>query len=62
MLRGTAKNRRPEYGQESSREVERCQAGSRAVDQDGDVIDLLVQPRRDRRAAERFLRKVIEGA
>ena len=26
----------------------------RAVDQDGDVIDILVQPRRDRRAAERF--------
>ncbi len=27
----------------------------RAVDQDGDVIDILLQPRRDRRAAERFL-------
>jgi len=27
----------------------------RAVDQDGDVIDILVQPRRDQRAAERFL-------
>ena len=26
----------------------------RAADQDGDVIDILVQPRRDRRAAERF--------
>ena len=26
----------------------------RAVDQDGDVIDILLQPRRDRRAAARF--------
>ncbi|HEX7137840.1 MAG TPA: DDE-type integrase/transposase/recombinase [Vicinamibacterales bacterium] len=26
----------------------------RAVDHDGDVIDILVQPRRDRTAAERF--------
>ena len=29
----------------------------RAVDQDGDVIDILVQSRRNRRAAERFFRK-----
>src|SRR5262245_33110375 len=28
----------------------------RAVDQDGDVIDILVQPRRDQRAAVRFFR------
>ena len=28
----------------------------RAVDQDGDVIDILVQPRRNRRAAECFFR------
>ncbi len=33
----------------------------RAVDQDGDVIDLLLQPRRDRRAAERFFRKLLKG-
>ena len=33
----------------------------RAVDQDGDVIDILVQPRRDRRAAQRFLRKLMKG-
>ena len=33
----------------------------RAVDQDGDVIDILVQARRDRRAAERFLRKLMKG-
>jgi putative transposase len=32
----------------------------RAVDQDGEVIDILVQPRRDRRAAERFLRKLLK--
>ncbi len=33
----------------------------RAVDQDGDVIDILVQLRRDRRAAERFFRKLLKG-
>ena len=33
----------------------------RAIDQDGDVIDILVQPRRDRRAAERFFRKLLKG-
>src|ERR1019366_8485740 len=33
----------------------------RAVDQDGDVIDILVQPRRDQRAAERFLRRLVRG-
>jgi len=33
----------------------------RAVDQDGDVIDILVQPRRGRRAAERFFRKLLKG-
>ena len=33
----------------------------RAVDQDGDVIDILVQPRRDRRAAERFFRRLLKG-
>ena len=33
----------------------------RAVDQDGDVIDIVVQPRRDRRAAERFFRKLLKG-
>jgi putative transposase len=31
----------------------------RAVDQDGDVIDILVQDRRDTRAAERFLRRLV---
>ncbi len=33
----------------------------RAVDQDGDVIDILLQPRRDRRAAERFFHKLLKG-
>ena len=32
----------------------------RAVDQDGDVIDILVQARRNRRAAERFFRKLLK--
>jgi putative transposase len=36
----------------------------RAVDQDGEVIDILVQSHRDSRAAERFFRKIlrVEGA
>ncbi len=33
----------------------------RAVDQDGDVIDILLQPRRDQRAAARFFRKLLKG-
>ena len=33
----------------------------RAVDQDGDVIDILVQPRRDRKAAKQFFRKLLKG-
>ena len=32
----------------------------RAVDQDGDVIDILVQKRRDKRAAKRFFRKLMK--
>ena len=31
----------------------------RAVDQDSDVLDILVQSRRDRRAAARFFRKLL---
>jgi transposase-like protein len=31
------------------------------VDQDGDVIDILVQPRRDQRATERFFRRLMKG-
>ena len=33
----------------------------RAVDQDGDVIDILVQSRRNRRAAACFFRKLLKG-
>ena len=33
----------------------------RAVDQDGDVLDILVQPRRDRKAAARFFRRILKG-
>ncbi len=33
----------------------------RAVDQDGDVIDILLQPCRDRRAAARFFRKLLKS-
>ena len=33
----------------------------RAVDQDGDVIDILVQARRDQGAAKRFLRRLVKG-
>ena len=33
----------------------------RAVDQDGDVIDILVQPRRDGRAARRFFQKLLKS-
>jgi putative transposase len=33
----------------------------RAVDQDGDVIDILVQAHRDQRAAERFFRRLLHS-
>ena len=33
----------------------------RAVDQDGDLIDIIVQSRRDRHAATRFFRKLLKG-
>ncbi len=33
----------------------------RAVDQDGDVLDILVQPHRDQHAATRFFRKLLKG-
>ena len=33
----------------------------RAVDQDGDVIDILVQAHRDQRAAERFFRRLLQS-
>ena len=33
----------------------------RVVDQDGDTIDILVQRRRNKKAAERFFRRVLKG-
>ena len=33
----------------------------RAVDQEGEVLDILVQSRRDKKAAERFFRKLLKG-
>jgi putative transposase len=33
----------------------------RAVDQDGEVLDILVQRRRDKKAAKRFFRKLLKG-
>lgn len=34
----------------------------RAVDQDGSVLDIMVQPRRNKAAAKRFFRKLLKGA
>ena len=34
----------------------------RAVDQDGDVLDILVQSRRDKKAAKKFFRKLLKGS
>jgi putative transposase len=31
------------------------------VDQEGEVLDILVQSRRDKRAAKRFFRKLLKG-
>ena len=33
----------------------------RAVDQDGDVIDILVQPHRDQRATQKVFRRLLQG-
>ena len=33
----------------------------RAVDQDGDVLDILIQSRRDKEAAKKFFRKLLKG-
>jgi putative transposase len=33
----------------------------RAVDQDGEVLDILVQPRRNKQAAKKFSRKLLKG-
>ena len=39
----------------------RLQVLWRAVDQEGDVLDILVQPRRNKAAAIRFFRKLLKG-
>lgn len=39
----------------------RCFSLWRAVDQDGFMLDILVQPRRDQRAAQRCFRKPLKG-
>jgi putative transposase len=33
----------------------------RAVDQEGEVLDILVQPRRDKQTAKKFFRKLLKG-
>ena len=33
----------------------------RAVDKDGDVLDILLQSRKDKRVAKRFFRKLLKG-
>jgi putative transposase len=33
----------------------------RAVDQDGDELDILVKKRKDKKAAKRFFRKLLKG-
>jgi putative transposase len=33
----------------------------RAVDQDGDILDVMVQSRRDKKAAKKFFRKLLKG-
>jgi putative transposase len=33
----------------------------RAVDQDGDILDIMVQSRRDKKAAKKFFRKLLKG-
>ena len=33
----------------------------RAIDQDGDVLDILVQKRKDKQAAKRFFKKLLKG-
>jgi putative transposase len=33
----------------------------RAVDQNGDILDILVQSRRDKKAAKKFFRKLLRG-
>ncbi|MSQ57859.1 MAG: IS6 family transposase [Limnohabitans sp.] len=39
----------------------KCKYLWRAVDQEGQVLDILVQPKRDKATAERFFKKVLRG-
>jgi putative transposase len=39
----------------------KCHYLLRAVDQEGQVLDILVQPKRDKAAVERFFKKVLRG-
>jgi putative transposase len=49
------------FGRNYARQLRRRQYLWRAVDQEGAVLDILVQPRRDARAAARFFRKLLKG-
>ena len=43
-----------------SKSTDTCIYLLRAVDQDGDVLDILVQSRRDKKAAKKFFRKLLK--
>jgi putative transposase len=43
-----------------SRSMGRIHYFWRAVDQDGDVLDILIQSKRDKRAAKKFFRKLLQ--
>ncbi|CAA9255540.1 MAG: hypothetical protein AVDCRST_MAG77-2297 [uncultured Chloroflexi bacterium] len=63
---GLRRHRRPAAGKWHLDEVQLKIKGRkhwlwRAVDQDGLVLDILVQDRRNQEAAERFLRRVLDG-
>ena len=48
-------------GENSSTEFFKLTIRWRAVDQDGNVLDILVQSHRDKQAAKRFFRKLLKG-
>ena len=54
MTRGT-------WTRSSSRSEANVNISGAPLTKDGDVIDILVQPRRDRKAAKRFFRKLLKG-
>ncbi len=66
LAAGLRRHRRCAGGKWHLDEVQRKIKGTkhwrwRAVDQDGLVLDMLVQQRRNQEAAERFLRRVLDG-